>query len=138
MLTVHYKYFLATLPLPVECLDGFILSIFSRNFFIKSCSFSAGPTFILSIRKISSSVISSKRLPSTLCRLNVSQCAAQSLIRKNWPTSKIFHESGVNSSPFWADAFPCGTEPLEIKHGICLPDVTVEFWKSMDFCEKRN
>lgn len=122
MLIVHYKYFLLALPLPVECLDGFILSILSLSFFIRSWIFNAGPILWSSKSKISFSDISNKRLPSTFFFVKISQCAAQSLIRKNWPTSNSFHVSGANSSPFCAVAAP----PV-IKQGMYFAAVTREF-----------
>lgn len=129
--TVHYKYFFGTLGFPVECLDGFSLSIFSLSFLIKCWTRSAGPIFIFSMRKISSSVISSKRLPSTLFWANVLHGPSQSLIRKNCSTSEMFHDSGASSSAL-VPAADCDAIESDIKHGINLPDVIVVFCNWME------
>lgn len=63
---------------------GFILHF---NWAIKSEIFNAGPTFMPNRGIISSLVNCKSRVPSTLLRLNVSQCAVQSLTRRNCDTS---------------------------------------------------
>lgn len=79
---------------------------------------------MLSILTISSFVNCNKRLPSTLFLLNVSQCAAQSFTRKNWPTSKRFHVSGDKS----VSVVDCVTVDVPgMKHGINFPVVAAEF-----------
>lgn len=114
-MTVHYEYFFV-LFVDKRC-ENFN---FTFNCWIKFSILTAGPTRISNIFTISSFVNSSKRLPSTEFWANVSQCAAQSLIRRNWSTSETAQVSG-NSSSF---PLPCDMDVLlVIKHGMYLLDL---------------
>lgn len=118
----HYKNFFDKFDfIKRDCIG----SILHFNCCIKSNILIAGPTFIPSISIISSFVKNNNFLPSTLLRLNVSQCVVQSLTRKNCATSYIFQVSGSNSPP----PVVSGELFVSIIRGIYLLQFTVEFYK---------